>query len=44
LADLDDLELERRRRHRDERPGHLAVERFLAQAADEDSYLAILVH
>ena len=36
LADLDDLERERRRRHGGERFGHLAVERVLAQAADDD--------
>jgi hypothetical protein len=36
LADLDDLERERRRRHGDQRLGELAVERALAKAADDD--------
>src|ERR1022692_1117124 len=44
LADLDDLELQRRRRHRDHRLGHLAVEGFLAQAAYEDRYIADGAH
>ena len=40
LADLDDLELQRGRRHRDHRLGHLPVEGFLAQAADDDGDVA----
>src|SRR5450755_17365 len=40
LADLDDLELQRLRRHGDHRLGHLAIERFLAKAADDDGHVA----
>jgi hypothetical protein len=44
LADLDDFELQRRRRHRGERLGHFPVERFLAQAADDDGDVAGRAH
>ena len=40
MADLEDLELERRGRHRDQRLGHLAIERFFAKAADDDGDVA----
>jgi len=37
LPDLDDLELQRRRRKLAQRVGHFAIEGFLAQAADDDN-------
>src|SRR5438094_916904 len=40
LSDLDDLQLERRLRHRDKRVGHLSIKGFLAQTADDDGDVA----
>src|SRR5437588_2059594 len=39
LPDFDDLELQRRRCHRDHRLGHLAIEGLLAETADGDRYI-----
>src|SRR6266403_783562 len=39
LPDFDDLELQRRRCQPDHRLGHLAIEGFLAEAADDDRYI-----
>src|SRR6185503_3053620 len=44
LPDLDDFELQRRRRQRCDRLCHFAVERFLAQAADDHGDVAGRTH